>query len=86
MTLVLNPALGQYYGVEGTTWQDPPILRSPSQTVVVGGKKLLLYINGGKISLVAWRAPQGVYWISNTLTDDLSNQQMVAMASSFAPA
>ncbi len=32
MTLVINPALGQYYGVQGTTWQNPPILGSPSGT------------------------------------------------------
>jgi LCP family protein required for cell wall assembly len=86
MTLVMNPALGQYYGVQGTTWQNPPILNSPSQTRMVNGKRLMLYINQGKISLAAWRTPQGVYWISNDLTDDLSNQQMVAIASSLTPA
>jgi hypothetical protein len=86
MTLVMNPALGQYYGVQGTTWQNPPILNNPSQTKMVGGKRLMLYINGGKISLAAWRTPQGVYWISNDLTDDLSNQQMTAIAASFTRA
>jgi LCP family protein required for cell wall assembly len=86
MTLVMNPALGQYYGVQGTTWQNPPILSNPSQTKMVGGKRLMLYINGGKISLAAWRTPQGVYWISNDLTDDLSNQQMLAIAGSFTRA
>ncbi len=82
MTLVLNPSLGQYYGVQGTTWKNPPILGSPTQTRTVGGKRLLLYANGGKVTLVAWRTPQAVYWISNTLTDDLSSQQMVAIAAS----
>ena len=46
----------------------------------------MLYINQGKISLAAWRTPQGVYWISNDLTDDLSNQQMLAIASSLTRA
>ena len=32
MTLVINPALGEYYGVQGTTWQNPPILNSPTET------------------------------------------------------
>ena len=49
---------------------------------MVNGKQLLLYSNGGKLSLVAWRTPQGVYWVSNTLTDDISNRQMVAIAAS----
>ncbi len=82
MTLALNPVLGEYYGVQGTTWLDPPILNKPTGTRVVGGRKLLLYSNGGKLSLVAWRTRRAVYWISNTLTDTLSPGQMVAIAAS----
>jgi hypothetical protein len=82
MTLSVDPAGGQYYGVQGTTWQTPPILNSPTQTRTVAGKQLMLFANGGKLSLVAWRTPQAVYWISNTLTDALKNQQMVAIAAS----
>ncbi len=82
MTLVINGDLGEYYGVQGTTWQHPPLLNSPSTTRVVNGKTLLLYANGRKVSVVAWKTGQGVYWISNTLTDTLSNQQMVGIAAS----
>ncbi len=82
----MNPALGQYYGVQGTTWQNPPILNNPTQTRVVAGKKLMLYAEGGKLTNVAWRTPQGVYWISNTLTTDIGNQQMVAIAASLTRA
>jgi LCP family protein required for cell wall assembly len=86
MTLVMNPALGQYYGVQGTTWQNPPLLSSPSGTKTVNGKQLLLFTNGSKLSVVAWRTAPGVYWISNTLTDDLTNSQMVAIAASLTKA
>ena len=86
MTVVMNPALGQYYGVQGTTWLNPPILSSPSGTKTVNGKQLLLFTNGSKLSVVAWKTPQAVYWISNTLTDDLTNQQMVAIAASLTKA
>ncbi len=86
MTLEINPVLGEYYGVQGTTWQNPPILQSPTETKTVNGKQLLLYANGGKLSLVAWRTTQGTYWISNTLNDSIGNQQMVAMAASFMKA
>jgi LCP family protein required for cell wall assembly len=82
LTLVVNPLLGQYYGVEGTTWPNPPILNGTHQMRTVAGKRLALYTNGGKLTLVAWRTPHGVYWISNTLTDDLSNSQMLAIAGS----
>ncbi len=86
MVLPLNPTLGQYYGVEGTTWLDPPILRNPNQTRTVGGKRLSLYLNGHKLAVVGWRTPRADYWISNTLTDTLSNQQMIAIAASLARA
>ncbi len=82
MTLALNPALGEYYGIQGTTWRKPPLLVSPSFTRSVNGKQLLVYANGGKVSVVAWRTPHGVYWVSNTLTDTLTNQQMIAIAGS----
>jgi LCP family protein required for cell wall assembly len=82
MTFVLNAALGEYYGVQGTTWQNPPLLVSPSGTRTIGGRKLFLYAQGGKITTVAWHARSGVYWISNTLTTDISNQQMIAIAAS----
>ncbi len=86
MTLEVNPILGEYYGVQGTTWLNPPILDRPTQTKLVNGKQLLLYANGGKLSVVAWRTPQAVYWISNTLTDSISNHQLVEIAASFTKA
>ncbi len=86
MTLEMNPVLGQYWGVQGTTWQSPPILSSPSSTKMVGGKQLLLYANGSKLSLVAWRTPHGAYWVSNTLTDDIPNRQLIAIAASLMKA
>jgi LCP family protein required for cell wall assembly len=86
MTIKLNPDLGEYYGVQGTTWRTPPILDKPSETKSVGGKRLELFANGGKLTDVAWRTRRGVYWISNTLTTDISNQQMVAIAASLTNA
>ncbi len=84
MTLVLNSQLGQYYGVQGTTWTNPPLLRSPSGTRDVNGKHLLLYANGGRLTQVAWHNGPDVYWISNTLTSDIPNPQMVGIAASLA--
>ncbi len=82
MTLVINPDLGEYYGVQGTTWQDAPLLRSPTSRQTVNGRQLLLYSNGGKLSVVAWRTGSAVYWVSNTLTNTISNKQMVEIAAS----
>ncbi len=82
ITIALNPVLGQYYGVQGTSWQTPPILNDPTETKTVAGRQLMLFFNGRQLSLAAWRTPHGVYWISNTLTDTLSNQQMLGIAAS----
>ena len=86
MTVALDPSNGEYYGVQGTTWRNPPILNSPTETRTVDGKRLMLFFNGHKLSLAAWRTPQGVYWISNTLTDKLSPSQILAIAGSLTRA
>ena len=80
MTLLINAALGQYYTVQGTTWRDPPIFNSPKRIQVVAGRKLYEYLDGSKIALVAYKTPNGVYWISNTLANDIPNHEMIAMA------
>ncbi len=85
MTIDINSALGEYYGIQGTTWQHPPILNNPTRTVTVAGKTLLEYFNGGLLSLVAWRTPVAVYWVSNTLTDSIPTAQLVGVAASLTP-
>jgi LCP family protein required for cell wall assembly len=86
MTLVINAALGEYYGVQGTTWRTPPILGTPQETRIIHRKHLLVYLNGRHISLVAWRSAQAAYWVSNTLNDAISNSAMLAMAGSLTKA
>lgn len=84
----VNLDLGQYINVQGTAWQDPPILRAkPTLTQTINGRKLLEYYNGAhNLTLVAWRTKSAVYWISNTLQDNLPASQMVAMAATLTPA
>jgi hypothetical protein len=86
MTIVLNSLLGQYYGVQGTTWAKAPILSNPGATRTVHGKRLMEYFDGSKITMVAWETGGAAYWISNTLTSNLSNAQMVAIAASLTRA
>ena len=74
---------GNYYGIQGTTWTDPPILRHPSaDTRTINGKKLELFYDGKRLRTVAWRAPRAVYWVQNTLQERLTNDQMLAIAGS----
>ena len=74
---------GQYYGVQGTTWRNPPILDETHRTITRSGRKLLLYgAPGGRYRLIAWKTPKGVYWVSNTVSNRLTNAQMLGIASS----
>jgi LCP family protein required for cell wall assembly len=82
LTLVENPVKGQYYGIQGTTWRNPPILAAAHETRRIGNRTFHLYMDGGRIRLVAWETAKAVYWISNTLTTDLSNSEMLGIASS----
>jgi LCP family protein required for cell wall assembly len=77
-------AIGQYYGIEGTTWMSPPLLDDPSEHRRIGGRTYELFYDGGRLRLVAWRTPKAVYWVSNTLMRTLSNKQMLALAASAA--
>jgi LCP family protein required for cell wall assembly len=81
--LVLHaPGVGEYYGIQGMTWKAPPILDNPDRTVRRNGRKLRLYYDGAHVRLVAWKSKKAVYWVSNTLTTDLSEAQMLEIASS----
>jgi LCP family protein required for cell wall assembly len=82
MTVEINSLLGEYYGIQGTTWRNPPLLAKPQATKVLDGKTLYLYAAGGRLMTVAYRTSTGVYWIENTLTGSIPNGQMVALAAS----
>jgi LCP family protein required for cell wall assembly len=73
---------GDYYGVQGTTWRDPPILDDPDRTRVVNHRKLRLYYDGSHLRLVGWKTPKGAYWVTNTLDQSISNSQLIGIAGS----
>ena len=81
--LVLNAgSYGEYYGVQGLAWRDPPILDDPDSVRTVGGRKLLLYYDGSHLRLVAWKTAKAAYWVTNTLTLSIPNSRLIAIAGS----
>ena len=74
--------IGQYYGLQGTAWKDAPILNDATDEVRRGGRTYEVFKDADRVRLVAWRTSQGVYWISNTLLQTLSERQMLAIAES----
>ncbi len=73
---------GQYYGVQGTTWKAAPILDNPTDEVRMRKRTYKRYFDGRKIRLIAWETPNAVYWVSNTLSQILTNKQMMGIARS----
>jgi LCP family protein required for cell wall assembly len=77
--------LGGYYDLEGTDWLDPPITAHPDTTRKIGARTYMIFSDGGHIHMLAWREGRVLYWLTNTLLEDLSNQQMLAIARSAQP-
>jgi LCP family protein required for cell wall assembly len=73
---------GEYYGLQGLTWQNPPILEGVTEERKIGKRTYELAYDGDRLRLVAWRTKKAVYWISNTLLLSLTEKQMLAIARS----
>ncbi len=82
LTVVQNELEGQYYGIQGTDWRNPPLLAHPSSTRTVAGRKLLLFKDGSRLRFVAWKRKRASYWVANSLSLSLTNSQMLGIASS----
>ncbi len=77
---------GQFWGIQGTTWMDPPLLSQPTaQKKLRNGRTLLLFGDGKRLRFVGFKTKNGSYWVSNTLTEDLSSKTMIKMAASLVP-
>ena len=72
--------VGEYYGLQGTQWKDPPILKGADETRKIGKREYDIYMDGDRVRLVAWRTDEAVYWVSNTLLQTLSRRQMLEIA------
>jgi LCP family protein required for cell wall assembly len=77
---------GANWGIEETRFADAPILANPSAVRRIGGRSYRFYFNGAKIHMIAFLQHGTAYWVQNTLLDDLSNADMIAIAKSLRPA
>jgi LCP family protein required for cell wall assembly len=75
---------GSYYGIEGLDWIDPPLF-AHANTVERYGRSYLYVDNGSRVQDVGWIVGKALYWVSNTIFDDLTNAQMFALAESAQP-
>ncbi len=71
--------LGGYYDVEGMDWVNIPLFAHATQRRI-GGRSYLLVDDGSHIHDIGWRTGKVIYFVSNTLLEDLSNSQIIAIA------
>lgn len=82
--VVWHVNIGGYYDFEGTDWPNPPLF-AHARTQVIDGREYWLVDDGSHIHALGWRDHDIVYWLTNTLLEELSNQQMLALAKSAQP-
>ena len=76
---------GASWGIQETRFTDAPILANPSATRRIGPRTYRFYFNGSHIHMIAFTQSGTAYWVQNTLLDDLSNADMIAIAKSLRP-
>ncbi len=74
-------ALGGYYDFEGSDWLNPPLF-AHAHTQQISGRSYRMVDDGSHIHVIGWRSGHVLYWLTNTLLEELSNAQMLAIASS----
>ncbi|MFN2613087.1 MAG: LCP family protein [Solirubrobacterales bacterium] len=77
---VLKTVDNQYYGLQGTRWTDAPILDEPHETKEVGDRTYDLYYDNDRLRMVSWHYHGAVFWVSNSLLQGLTADQMIAIA------
>jgi LCP family protein required for cell wall assembly len=80
-----NGIAGSYWGIEETRFTNAPILANPDQRRKLDGRTYQFYFNGSHIHMVAFIEHGTAYWVQNTLRDDMSNADMIAIARSLKP-
>ncbi|HEY2632653.1 MAG TPA: LCP family protein [Solirubrobacteraceae bacterium] len=76
--------LGGYYDVEGLDWVNIPLF-AHARPQKIGGRSYLIVDDGAHIHDIGWRVGKAIYFVSNTLLEDLSNGQMIAIARATEP-
>jgi polyisoprenyl-teichoic acid--peptidoglycan teichoic acid transferase len=76
--------IGGYYDFEGTDWMSPPLFNH-SHTTTISGRDYKLVNDGAHIHVIGWKSGKALFWLTNTLLEELSNSQMLALAKSAQP-
>ncbi|MEZ5124960.1 MAG: LCP family protein [Thermoleophilia bacterium] len=73
------------WSIQALRWTDPPAIAHPSAVRVVDGRRYMLFKQSGHLHMIAWKENGVLYWVLNTLDDQLPNDLMLALATSCQP-
>lgn len=76
---------GEYFSIQMMRWLDPPAIAHPTTKKKIDGTTYLLFYSGADLHMVAWRRGNSLYWVLNTMNDELPADFMMALATSFSP-
>ena len=87
--LPLSPPCGLRVPGTGVSRRCAGWIRRPSRAPAadrrVGDTEYLLFYEGQRLHMVAWQRNKTLYWVLNTLDNELSNDLMLGLATSFKP-
>ena len=83
---VVRTPSGGYWSIQALRWLNPPAIASPNSTQILGGTEYMLFYQADHLHMVAWKRNGTLYWIINSLDNELSNDLMMGLATSFKPA
>ena len=76
--------IGGYYDFEGSDWLNPPLF-AHARIQTIDGRAYRFVDDGAHIHVIGWRSGNVLYWLTNSLLEELSNSQMLALAKSAQP-
>jgi len=82
---VVTTPTGGYWSIQAMRWMDPPAIQNPNSTQVIAGQEYMLFYQADHLHMVAWKRNGTLYWVLNTLDNQLSNDLMMGLATSFKP-
>ena len=82
---VVATPMGGYWSIQALRWMDPPAIQNPNSTQVIAGQEYMLFYQADHLHMVAWKRNGTLYWVLNTLDNQVSNDLLMGLATSFKP-
>lgn len=79
---VARTPAGNYWSVQAMRWLSPPAIANPNGKETIDGQEYLLFYQGKKLHMVAWKRNNTLYWVLNSINNELSEKTMRALATS----